>query len=163
MEDIWGLLFYIAILVLGGLASAYRNKKKRKMAVTARPKPQKQPVFEKIPEPVFDPFKEFAKEYGILVEKPLENTEAAPEVILPSEVASLETAIETLSEEGIAAFEETREILQSDYFLDDNLISRNEISDMDAGDIIEKEIDLDLAANIRQGIIYSEILKRKHF
>ena len=163
MEDIWGLLFYIAILVLGGLASAYRNKKKRKMVVTPMPKPQKQPVFEKIPEPVFAPFKEFAKEYEILVEKPVENTEAAPEVILPSEVASLETVIETPSEEGIAAFEETREVMQSDSLPDDNLIARGEISDMDAGDIIEKKIDLDLAANIRQGIIYSEILKRKHF
>jgi hypothetical protein len=183
MEDFWGILFYLAIIVLGGLASAYRNKKKRKMMTPPRPEPQEEPVIDEAPLPGFDPFEELAKRMRFDVEEPKAEAEVVaepeltvepeltaepePETIIEipfqSDTVSLETMVKTPEEEGIPAFEETREIMETDLLDKDNVIANSQISDKEIIDEIEQKIDLDLAANIRQGIIYSEILKRKHF
>jgi hypothetical protein len=175
MEDFWGILFYLAIIVLGGLASAYRNKKKRKMMTPPGPKPQEEPVTDEIPSSGFDPFEELAKRMKFDIEEPKAEIEAEPEPIdeaepetrpempFQSDTVSLEAIVKTPEEEGIPAFEETREILETDTLYEDNMITNSQITDAEIIDKIQYKIDLDLAANIREGIIYSEILKRKHF
>lgn len=177
MEDFWGILFYLAIIVLGGLASAYRNKKKRKVMTPPRPEPQEEPVIDEAPLPGFDPFEELAKRMKFDVEEPKAETEVVaepeltaepepeskPEIPFHSDTVSLETMLKIPEEEGIPAFEETREIMETDFLDTDDVIANSQISDKEIIDEIEQKIDLDLAANIRQGIIYSEILKRKHF
>ncbi len=179
MEDFWGILFYLAIIVLGGLASAYRNKKKRKMMTAPRPKPQDEPVIDEIPSSGFDPFEELAKRMKFDVEEQKAETEVMPEpepeliaesepetkpeITFHSDVVSLETMVKTPEEEGIPALEETREIMETDSQDEDNIIIDSQISDIEIIDENQQKIDLDLAANISEGIIYSEILKRKHF
>lgn len=180
MEDFWGILFYLAIIVLGGLASAYRNKKKRRMMTSPKPKPQEEPVIDEVPSSGFDPFEVLTKRMEYNFEEPVADTEAVhepepehvteheseaetkPELTFHSDTVSLETMVRTPEEEGIPAFEETREIMESDS-LEEDMIADSQITDAEIKDKIYKEIDLDLAANIREGIIYSEILKRKHF
>ncbi|MBN2213190.1 MAG: hypothetical protein JW723_03010 [Bacteroidales bacterium] len=167
MEDFWGLLFYIAIIVLGGLAGAYRNKKKRKMMVPPLTKSQEEPEIDEAPLPGFDPFEEFNERIEFKTEEQPEEEKAEskhePEITFQTDVVSLETMVKTPEEEGIAAFEETREIIQSDSLQDEDMIAEGQISDQEIKDEIYQNTDLDLPANIREGIIYSEILKRKHF
>jgi hypothetical protein len=163
MDDIWGLLFYIAIIVLGGLASAYRNKQKRKMVVPSRPKPQEEPTIDEIPVPDFNPFEPLTKTYEFNVEEPVVKTEVKPEITFQSDVVSLETIARTPEEEGVATLEETREAIEYDLLQSDDTIASSQITDIEIKDEIQQKIDLNLAANIKQGIIYSEILKRKHF
>ena len=173
MEDFWGILFYIAIIVLGGLASAYRNKKKRKAMTPTEPKTREEPVIDEVPSSGFDPFEVLTKRMEFDVEEPVDDTEAGPEpepepetkpeITFHSDTVSLETMVKTPEVEGTPAFEETREIMESDFLEEDDVIANSQISDIEIKGEIQNEIDLDLAVNIRARIIYSEILKRKHF
>jgi hypothetical protein len=163
MDDIFGILFYILLIVIGGLISAYRNKNKRKMMTPPLSRPQEDPVIIETPASGYDPFEEFTKKFGLDVNEPVESPEAETELTVQSDVDSLEKEIDTPKEEGIAVFEDTREIMISDSGLDKEFITSSQISDMSAGDETQSQSNLNLAGNIKQAIIYSEILKRKHF
>jgi hypothetical protein len=163
MDDIFGILFYLLLIVIGGLISAYRNKNKRKMMTPPQSIPQEDPVINETPASGYDPFEEFTKKFGLDINEPVESPEAEPELTLQSGVDSPEKETDTPIEEGMAVFEDTREIMQSDSEPDKEFITHSQISDMKAGDETQSQSNLNLAGNIKQAIIYSEILKRKHF
>ena len=168
MDDIFGILFYVLIIVLGGIISAYRNKSKKKMMKTSPAKPQEDSSLDEIPGSGFDPFEVLTKKFEFEVGEPVVNSETEPEVTLQPEAVSLETAADKPEEEGRAVFEETREYMQSDYGEEDtvkdyNEITNGQISDMDANDDYQKQSYINLTDDIKLAIIYSEILKRKHF
>lgn len=168
MDDIFGILFYILIIVLGGIISAYRNKSKRKMMVPKAPSLPGESELEEKPVPGYDPFRELTKRFEFDIDEPVADSEMKPETTLQSDLESLESIAEKPEEEGMAVFEETREVMQSDSgekdtVQDDDQIFRSQISDPDTSDESQKQSYINLADNIKQGIIYSEILKRKHF
>lgn len=168
MDDIFGILFYILIIVLGAIISAYRNKSKRKMMKTAPAKPQEDSSLDEIPASGYDPFEVLTKRFEFEVNEQVVNSEPEPEVIMQPEAVSLETAVDTSEEEGITVFEETREVMQPDDGEEDteqeyDQITSGQISDMDANGEFQKQSYINLADDIKQAIIYSEILKRQHF
>ena len=168
MDDIFGILFYVLIIVVGGIISAYRNKSKKKMIKAAPAKPQEDSSLNEIPASGYDPFEVLTKRFDFEINQPVVNSEPEPEVTEQPEVVSQEIIADTPEEEGIAAFEETREVMQSDYGEEDtgkdyNQITNGQISDMNADDEFQKQSYINLAADIKQAIIYSEILKRQHF
>jgi hypothetical protein len=168
MDDIYGILFYLLIIVLGGIISAYRNKNKRKMRAPTPSRPSEDSELNEIPASGYDPFEVLTKKFEFKIDEPEVESVPEPEVTVQPEAVSLETSADTPEEEGIAVFEETREVMQSDYKEEDegqdyNLISRGQISDMDEGSEFQKQGYFNLAGDIKQAIIYSEILKRKHF
>ena len=168
MDDLIGILFYLAIIVIGGLISAYRAKSKKKMMTNAPVKPQENPKVDEIPASGFDPFEDLTKGFEFNVDEPPENSETEPDITVQSDVVSLETVAEAPEEEGMPVFEETREVMLSDAepadeIPDYNQIASSQISDVDTIDEIQEQSHINLADNIKQGIIYYEILKRKHF
>ena len=168
MDDIFGILFYILIIVLGAIISAYRNKSKRKMMKTAPAKPQEDSSLGKIPVSGYDPFEVLTKRFEFKVNEQVVNSEPEPEVIMQTEAVSLETAVDAPEEEGITVNEETREVMQSDDGEEDteqeyDQITSGQISDIDADGEFQKQSYINLADDIKQAIIYSEILKRQHF
>lgn len=163
MDDIYGILFYILLLVLGGLASAYRNKNKKKTSGNPRPGPKFGPVFEEMPGPLTDPFEEFVKRFRADDQPAEVVTEKEEEIMNDGNVVSLETIINKPEEEGTPVFEETMEAMMSDEEEMDNPITQSQISDSIRFDDVEHHGYPNLKSNIKQAIIYSEILKRKQF
>ncbi len=163
MDDLVGILFYILIIVLGGIISAYRNKNKRKKMTPPLSKPVEEPALDEIPPYRFDPFEEFSRKYELNTEEPEVNPEVESEITPALSTDSLETIVDMPEEEGITVSEETREVMQSDAEQGDNMITSSQISDMVAIDETQKHEFINLRGNIKQAIIYSEILKRKHF
>ncbi len=167
-DDLIGILFYILIIVIGGVISALRNRSKKKKMTTAPVKPLEDSVPDEVPPAVYDPFEELTRRFEFKIEEPAEDTVSEPEITLQPDVVSLETIADTPEEEGIPVFEETRETLLSDSEEDnlkqaDSQITDSQISDQQISEKNQERSYINLAENIKQGIIYSEILKRKHF
>lgn len=169
MDDLLTIVIYLAILVIGGIASAYRKKGKK-----VQPGSYDQPK-RGIPKP-FDPFEELFKE----LEEKEQEEEAKPawepvekyepvipslETIPESEAKSLEDFVneEEMSQEVIPVYNEIDEKIKSSAQQDD--IASSQISDIIKDFDYDKEMkktegfDFDL----KKAIIYSEILKRKDF
>jgi len=112
MDDLILFIIYAAILILGGLASAYRKKNQRKQVSPHAPGQQGRQEYE-VPTGGFDPFEQL---FGEPKYKRKIDTPPEPKMNIPKQTndISLEVPVEEASEEGIPVFKETEEILLSD-------------------------------------------------
>ena len=177
--DIIQIIVIIILLVVSSLAGALKKKKKPENVPggPAGDQPPEEKKFEG-----FDPFKELFDQVGGSSPEPepepvfeeeeielqaeqtlLEEREAILESI-PSEpegASKLETIPE---EEGVPVFQKTRDELISDdidLISDTSSIFNTEISDTIGKEEESNEIISEF--DLKRGIIYHEILKRKHF
>ena len=184
MEDLTGLIIYIVIAIIGVLASVYRSKNKKKSVI---PPPFKSAPVEAEPaetsEDEFDPFA------GLFDEKSGWDGSEAEEDVKEKEFATRKdiTAEETYAgkdikeeeskvkefNEGEAVFKETDEALISD---NDSDITAGQITDEEYVEGIfaigeeeplktehEKYSEKEEKFDLRQAVIYSEILKRREY
>jgi hypothetical protein len=191
-EDTVSLLIYVALALVGVIASAFKNKKKRQSTARSfRPEPTSEfPTA---------PSKEYGPELGPLMElfdiprqKPevqeYESIESGPSVeemgmAVDTEEASIELSdldnaqssvekqiseVETF-EEGqsdiqkmIAKYEALRKDIEDDSMNDD--IAKSEIVSVEAEEAAREKRNLSRDPfNLRKAIIYSEILKRREY
>jgi hypothetical protein len=181
MDDTLELIIYIAIGIVGLLASAYRNKQKQKAQtsriprnITAESLPDVQPDLGPLAE-IFG-FPEVARpkpaevqvadeptveEEGFLMDMP------EPENMQPANAMEQEgMAMEKVDYEGMPVFKSTQETLISDSITESAItdeegtyepISASEIKGVEEED---KKVDNE-SINWRKAILYSEILQRR--
>lgn len=191
-DDIIELIIYIAIGVVGLLASVYRNKQRQQEQrkrmprdIVAEPFPKEQPDFGPLAElfgipetdlPVPEVIVETAKEEstveegGYLLEQEGMQFEAetlkTSTIEAQSEAEGLEA--EKVEYEGTPSFQETRETLISakadDYIMAGTIESYEPISASEIKAEAEAATLVDYKdIDWKKAIIYSEILKRKDF
>lgn len=163
MDNLFEIIIYLAILVIGGIISANRNKNKRKSVLHPPFQPQAKPVYEDSHQPDYNPLEEFLKKYEIEENPEYESQDIEPETEYQPEKVLTEENIITPEKEGISAFDRIVDTIITDFREEDNEIASGQITDAVEGDDLKSEIYINLAENITQGIIYSEILKRKQF
>ncbi len=192
-DDIIELIIYIAIGIIGLLASVYRNKQRQqerqkrvpKDIIVAEPFPKEQPDFGPfaeifgIPEtqmPVPEAVTETVKteptveDDGYLVEQEgmLFETEVADESTNEAQIEAAGLELEKVEYEGTPIFQETRDNLISakadDFFMAGNIESYEPISASEIKAEAESATLIDYKdIDWKKAIIYSEILKRKDF
>jgi hypothetical protein len=155
------IIVYVLIMVGGLVANAYKNYTKRKeMEEGKTPKPNPQPIF---PEVLFEPVFEYEipqeekKDIPMPVDEPLD---------LP--VSKLDTVPDIPIEEkkfieGEAAFESTKEVLISDKIFVHEAIEKDDLTTAIFPDQQIEDGRDDFEFDVRQAVIYSEILKPKYF
>jgi hypothetical protein len=188
MDDIVNLIIYLAIGILGLLASAYRNKQKRKAQSSRiprdfdpRPLPDVQPDLgplaeilgipvTAIPKPVeAEVIKEtIPEDEGFLVEEDgylVETTDRdAEQPVITAEQEGLTT--EKVDYEGMPVFKSTEGIVISNSITDSAITDMESIyesihsSEIKAEDEISKSAEIE-SINWRKAVIYSEILQRR--
>ena len=184
MEDLTGLIIYIILAIIGILAGIYRNKNKKKSVI--RSPLESSPVDAKPAESIeseYDPFavifEEKVEEEDYGAENEVKEEEFVAEQITDKE--ELITGQDVKEEdnynkeykEGVAVFDETKEVLNSDQ---DSEITESEIADTELSkDKYVTEEEKSIIAehdessekkerfNARKAIIYSEILKRREY
>ena len=169
MDDILTILFYLIILVVGGLISANSAKKKRRPVSRPSSSPDPGPIFDTSTRPASNPLDDFLKRFEI-EQTPVNETaepESEPEPELETnfddqpQIVSLEEIVTKPEEEGQHSIQMPEN--QDFYEHNDNLISAGEITDIITDDEIKHDLDFNIGEDIIEGIIYSEILKRKQF
>ncbi|MBN2610625.1 MAG: hypothetical protein JXB00_03635 [Bacteroidales bacterium] len=180
MDDLFEIIIYLVILVIGGIASAARNKNKRKTISGPVRQPNVMPDFEDTPQKEHNPLEEFLKRFED-VNSPQEEPEEdyqfevpdEPEIISEEssevledyrpETTTLESTVSSPEEEGDSGFLKKDDLHKQAYYTYDNAISSSEITDAIADEDMKYENVYNIAEDIKLGIIYSEILKRKQF
>ena len=183
MEDFTGLIIYIILAILGVLASIYRNKNKKKSVIP--PSIESSSVEVETAESYkseYDPFAGIFEEKVEEEDLATENNIKEEELVDEQDINKEELIIEDVKEkdtnskgykEGIAVFDETKEVLISDA---DAEITGSEISGTELiKDISDKEEEKPIIAehdessekkerfDARRAVIYSEILKRREY
>ena len=154
-NDFLQTIVYFLIVIVGLVASAYRNFNKQKETQKKQSSPEEDqdfpdvsigPVFEYKPEvPVDDDIPEESyMDHEIIVEKAEE-----PVVDLKTEEA-----------EGEPDFESTRQILLDDQILTSENIFENDLTKQDNKEEPEEEEAFEF--DVRKAVIYSEILNPKY-
>lgn len=183
MEDIITLLIYLAILVLGGVASTLRKKKAAKKPNDGQIEDYPPPA-KRFPSP-FDPFEEIIRELESKKDPEYEEEPEMPKSVVPErniyreEVVRNEPILETIPEYEAKSLEEPVDDTKS---LEQAYVEQTEIKDfikqtnynhgeIQSGEITDtiKDFDYDkietetFTFDLKKAVIYSEILKRKDF
>ena len=170
-DDLFQIIIYLIILAIGGIISANRAKSKKRPTVQPSSSPKFGTEFDTSTKPAPNPLDEFLKRFEIqeipdeIEKQEVEiNSESQPETPFESESDSLEEIVNSPEEEGIPAFinKDLTNTSVEEYDMD-NFISSGQISDSIGTEQTDEGKEYNFAENIVQGIIYSEILKRKQF
>jgi hypothetical protein len=176
-NDSIDIIIYVVIMVVGLIASAFRNANKRKAIENQQPGE----VIPRFPEVEFEPvfeyerpeIRELVPEEDVLPKSELETISEETSLIdtqpVLEEVESTNDTILTDApvKEGQAAFESTARIMMPDSFQDLG-ISLTEGQPTDRGILDgeiggEQEVELEAELNLEEAVIYSEILRQKYF
>ncbi|MFO7655860.1 MAG: hypothetical protein R6W78_02230 [Bacteroidales bacterium] len=180
MDDLFEIIIYIVILVIGGIASVARNRNKRKTLSGPVGQPQAMPDFGESAPNGYNPFEEFLKKLDeenrheeVLLEEnqfeevdePLYEVEEASGVLedYRPEIVTLDSIVTSPEEEVSSEISANEDLHKQAYFTQDNSISLTEITDAIADEDMKYENIFNFSEDIKLGIIYSEILKRKQF
>jgi hypothetical protein len=155
------VIIYILIMVGGLVANAYRNYTKRKeMEKGGVPQPNPRPIF---PDVIFEPVFEYEipEDEKKVVQAPVEELLDSPVSLIdtiPDKVLAENTFIE-----GEAVFESTKEVLISDKEFIHEAIEKDDLTTAIFPVQQTEDTEDGFEFDVRQAVIYSEILKPKHF
>jgi hypothetical protein len=155
------VIVYVLIMVGGLVVNAYRNyNKKKEQEKSGVPQPKRKPIF---PDVLFEP----VFEYEVPVEEK-KNVQLPVDESLDSPISSIDTVPDKILAEktfieGEAVFESTKELMISDKIFVHEAIEKDDLTmavfPVQQADDTEDDNEFD----VRQAVIYSEILKLKYY
>jgi hypothetical protein len=156
------IIVYVLLMVGGLVVNAYRNYSKRKeIEKGTEPKPHPRPI---MPDILFEPVFEYQipeaekKVVEMPVEEPLDNPVSALDTIPKKEIL-----VEREFIEGEAVFESTKEIMISDKVFVHEATEKGDLTTIFFPVQDTEDLDEAFEFDVRQAVIFSEILKPKYF
>lgn len=157
------IVIYVILMVVGLAASAYRNYMKKKEQQQKMPREDMADFPESSFDPAYDSAESSEEETyndttGSVEFLEPEEPEMEPELLLTEQML----IEEKISSEGEPVFESTKNEIQADDFLESQRKDLSESFEYDYNkDAVEKEVSKGF--DLRQAVIYSEIMNPKYF